>query len=68
MKHENPWGLNATEVMSRRPSTIGPDALVASAVRAMEERPEGPITSLVVVDGARRPLGVLHLHDCLRAS
>jgi hypothetical protein len=32
----------------------------------MEERTLGPITSLVVVDGARRPLGVLHLHDCLR--
>ena len=68
MKHESPWGLTVTDVMSRTPATIAPDALVASAVRAMEERPQGPITSLVVVDGARRPMGVLHLHDCLRAN
>jgi hypothetical protein len=32
----------------------------------MEERAAGPITSLVVVDARRRPIGVLHLHDCLR--
>lgn len=67
MKHSDPWGLKAADLLSPKPSTIGADALVASAVRVMEERPEGPITALVVVDGDRRPLGVLHLHDCLRA-
>jgi len=41
---------------------------VAAAVRAMEEHQPGPITALVVVDADRRPLGVLHLHDCLRAG
>lgn len=66
MKHRDPWHLKAVDILSANPSTIGPDALVASAVRAMEERPEGPITALVVVDDARRPIGVLHLHDCLR--
>jgi arabinose-5-phosphate isomerase len=54
------------EVMHRAPRTIGPDALVASAVRHMEDDPPGPITALVVVDEAARPIGVLHLHDCLR--
>jgi arabinose-5-phosphate isomerase len=68
MKHADPWGLAARDVMSRKPATIGKDALVATAVRAMEERPAGPITALVVVDDRRRPIGVLHLHDCLRAS
>ena len=37
-------------------------------LRAMEERAAGPITALVVVDDARRPIGVLHLHDCLKAG
>jgi len=37
-------------------------------VRMMEERAAGPITALVVVDERGRPLGVLHLHDCLRAG
>jgi arabinose-5-phosphate isomerase len=68
VRHRDPWSLTAAEVMSRAPSTIGRDALVASAVRVMEERPAGPITALVVVDDARRPIGVLHLHDCLRAG
>jgi arabinose-5-phosphate isomerase len=67
IRHPEPWGLSAAEVMSTRPSTIAKDALVAAAVRAMEERPEGPVTALIVVED-RRPIGVLHLHDCLRAG
>jgi arabinose-5-phosphate isomerase len=65
--HPDPWGLDAAAVMTRMPSTIGPDALVATAVRVMEERSGGPVTALVVVDPERRPLGILHLHDCIRA-
>jgi len=68
LRAADPWPLTAGEVMSRTPTTIAPEALVASAVRIMEDRPEGPITALVVVDPERKPLGVLHLHDCLRAG
>jgi arabinose-5-phosphate isomerase len=68
LKQSDPWDLTASDVMSRTPSTITPDALVASAVRLMEDRPAGPITALVVIDAKNRPLGVLHLHDCLRAG
>jgi len=68
VRHPEPWDLSAADIMNRAPSVIAPDALVAAAVRAMEEREAGPITALVVVDGARRPVGILHLHDCLRAG
>jgi arabinose-5-phosphate isomerase len=68
MAHPDPWGLKAREVMTREPSTVAKDALVAAAVRLMEERPAGPITALVVVDRDRAPIGILHLHDCLRAG
>ncbi len=68
VKHPDPWKLSAREVMNATPTTIGSDALIAAAVRAMEERPGGPITALVVVDGARKATGVLHLHDCLRGG
>lgn len=68
MRTDDPWGMTARDLMSPRPTTIAPGALVASAVRQMEERPEGPITALVVIDADRRPLGVLHLHDCLRGA
>lgn len=52
-------------VMSRSPRTIEAEAPIARAVRVMEENAGGPITSLVVLDEAGAPAGVLHLHDCL---
>ncbi|TMQ67239.1 MAG: KpsF/GutQ family sugar-phosphate isomerase [Candidatus Eisenbacteria bacterium] len=53
------------KVMSRAPRSIEADALIAQAVRKMEENEGGAITSLVVLDPGGRPLGVIHLHDCL---
>lgn len=50
--------------MHRTPRTITVDAPIAAAVREMETRRPGAVTSLVVVEGSR-PVGVLHLHDCL---
>jgi len=67
VRHPDPWGLTAREVMTREPATVRRDALVAAAVRMMEERPSGPITALVVADEDRTPIGILHLHDCLRS-
>jgi arabinose-5-phosphate isomerase len=55
----------AAEVMTRSPRTIGPDALAAEALRAMEQR---SITALFVVDGTGAPVGILHIHDLLRAG
>ena len=55
------------EVMNCRPRTIGPDALAAEALHEMNARAR-PITSLFVVDGQARPIGLLHLHDLLRAG
>jgi arabinose-5-phosphate isomerase len=51
--------------MSRTPRTIDPEASIAAAVREMETPRPGPVTALVVVQGAK-PLGILHLHDCLK--
>ncbi len=58
---------HAGEVMTASPRTIGPDALAVEALHAMNS-PERPITTLFVVDPAGRPLGILHLHDLLRAG
>ena len=54
-----------SEVMSRSPKTIESGAMIAHAVRRMEENAGGAITSLVVLDAAGAPAGVIHLHDCL---
>jgi len=68
LAHDAPLDCTLAEVMTRNPETIGPDELVVSALRRMEERPEGPITALIVIDDQQRPLGLIHLHDILRAG
>lgn len=68
LQHADPWGLHARDVMTRAPATIARDALVAAAVRAMEEHQPGPITALVVSGPDGAPVGIIHLHDCLRAG
>ena len=55
------------EIMTRAPRGVGPEALAADALRVMNA-PPSPITTLFVVDAARRPLGILHVHDLLRAG
>jgi len=54
----------AAEFMTRNPKTIAADALVDDAIISFEEN---RITALFVVedDGTgKRPVGVLHIHDC----
>jgi arabinose-5-phosphate isomerase len=58
-------GVTAGEVASTTPKTIGADDLAAKALEVMEA---WAITSLVVPDAAGRPLGVIHMHDILRAK
>jgi arabinose-5-phosphate isomerase len=57
----------AGEVMTRQPRTIGPWVLAERAVAAMNDR---KITSLFVVDpeGSGQAIGLIHIHDCLRAG
>ncbi|HEV8640017.1 MAG TPA: KpsF/GutQ family sugar-phosphate isomerase [Methylomirabilota bacterium] len=57
--------LRAGEVASRTPKTIAAEDLAAKALEVMETF---AITSLVIVDEERRPMGVIHLHDILRAK
>jgi len=58
--------LRAVDLMTRAPKTISADALAAQAVAFMERH---LITSLFVVEpDTLRPLGVIHLHDLLRAG
>jgi len=55
----------AGQVATRAPRVIGPDLLAAEALAMMSGN---KITALFVVDVAGAPLGLLHLHDCLRAG
>lgn len=58
---------SAGDIMTRDPLTIGAQALAAEALGQMNQGPRR-ITSLFVVDDEHRPIGILHIHDCLRAG
>ncbi|HEY1866598.1 MAG TPA: KpsF/GutQ family sugar-phosphate isomerase [Candidatus Acidoferrales bacterium] len=54
------FDLTAGECLTRDPATIGATEFASGALHLMETR---KITSVVVVEGERSPIGVLHLHD-----
>jgi len=57
--------LVAGQLGSREPKTIRAEDLASKALEVMET---WQITSLVIVDEASRPVGLIHLHDILRAK
>ena len=52
-------------LMTPNPKTIGDNTLAAEGLKIMEDL---KITALVVVNEQRQPLGILHMHDILRAG
>ena len=56
------------EVMTRSPKTIDPDVLAADALARMELNLPGPLLMLFIVDLGGKPVGLLHVHDILRAG
>lgn len=55
----------AGEIFTRSPKTIQGDALATKALAIMEKN---VITSLLVLDPRRRPVGCVHIHDILKAG
>lgn len=53
------------DAMTRAPQTVTEEALAADLLALLNEK---RITSVFVVDAAARPVGILHLHDLLRAG
>ena len=64
-KHADCLSRKVTEVMTRTPKTAAPDELAASAVGTMEQH---GIMALPVIDDDAKLVGVVHLHDLLRAG
>jgi arabinose-5-phosphate isomerase len=64
-KNDNPLSRSIAEVMTHAPKTVKSDALAAEAVRLMEE---DAITILPVIDEDERIVGVIHLHDLVKAG
>ena len=54
--------LRAVDIMSKNPKTTKKDYLASFALQHMENH---KITSLIIVDDDKTPVGILHLHDLL---
>ena len=57
--------LSAADAMSKNPKTVRKGILAAVALEEMEQF---KITQLVVVDEDQRPVGIVHLHDLVKAG
>jgi arabinose-5-phosphate isomerase len=62
---DNIFSLKAKQVMSKNPKTINADELAVKALNLMESY---SITSLVITNGKKEPVGIVHLHDILKAG
>lgn len=58
-------GVTVGSVMTKTPKTATPDELGSAVVYRMEQ---AGIMAVPVVDGASRVVGVVHLHDLMRAG
>lgn len=56
---------SVADIMTANPRTVKPDTLVSSALEALNA---AEITALFVVDDDERPIGLVHIHDLLRAG
>ncbi|MBQ7285476.1 MAG: KpsF/GutQ family sugar-phosphate isomerase [Alphaproteobacteria bacterium] len=56
----------ASSVMTQNPKVIAPDVLAAEALNTMNNTGKG-ITQLFVVQD-KKPIGIIHIHDCLRVG
>ncbi len=65
IKHKNDLSIAVKEVMTANPKRIKEEDYAASALHLMEKY---SITALAVVDGNDRPIGVIHIHDILKAG
>ena len=57
--------VNMSQIMTVNPKTVKHDMLAAEALTIMEK---ASITAVVVEDAYNHPIGVLHMHDILRAG
>ena len=54
--------LRASDIMTKNPKTTKKDYLASFALQHMENH---KITSLIIVDDDKTPVGILHLHDLI---
>ncbi len=61
----SPLQVSVREIMTRTPAAIRKEELAEKALKTMEDK---AITSLVILDESKKPEGIIHLHDLLKAG
>ncbi len=64
-KRKDLWDLKAEEVMTRNPIVVKTGILAADAFNVMKIR---AINTILVVDAENRLVGIVHIHDLLKAG
>jgi arabinose-5-phosphate isomerase len=54
--------LKARDIMTKNPKVMNPDYLASFALQQMENY---KITSLIIINGDKHPVGIIHLHDLI---
>ena len=65
IKYKNVSNLKVVETMTKSPKTVKADSYAASALHLMEKY---SITALPITDDNGKPLGIVHVHDLLKAG
>ena len=65
MKHLKTEDLITKDVMTQNPKTVSEKALAVKALAIMEKH---SITSIAVCDNNKKPIGIIHIHDLLKAG
>jgi arabinose-5-phosphate isomerase len=64
-KTDDIFSLKVEEVMNKNPKTVDGGQLAVKAAKMMEDF---RVTSLLVVDKNKMPVGIIHLHDIMQAG
>jgi len=66
-RHGNVLDLEAADIMTRTPITVELGTMAIDALRLMEDRPS-QIMVLPVVDSDGKAVGIIRLHDIVKAG
>ena len=64
-KSASPLQVSVREIMTSAPVIIRKEELAEKALKTMEDK---AVTSLVILDESKKPEGIIHLHDLLKAG
>mgnify|MGYP000436244789 CR=1 FL=1 len=64
-QRHNVWDLKAKDIMTKDPKCVPSGVLAAKALHVMEEY---SINQLIVVDEKNQAVGMVHVHDLLKAG